>query len=57
MLVYVVRAFRVLEPKRPDQEIAEARFFPLGRLPGETSPATRRRIEEILRGSPTPETW
>jgi|SRR5215203_2295041 8-oxo-dGTP pyrophosphatase MutT (NUDIX family) len=57
VLVYVVRAFRVLEPKRPDQEIAEARFFPLGRLPGETSPATRRRIEEILRGSPTPETW
>jgi hypothetical protein len=56
-LVYVVRDFRVLEPKRPDREIAEAGFFPLDRLPDETSPATRRRIDEIVRGAPPPDTW
>ena len=57
VLVYVVRAFRVLEEKRPDREIAASGFFPVDRLPEETSPATRRRIEEIVRGAPASETW
>jgi ADP-ribose pyrophosphatase YjhB (NUDIX family) len=57
VLVYVVRAFRVLEPKRPDREIAAAGFFPLHGLPEETSPATRRRIEEIVHGTPVPDIW
>ncbi len=33
---------------RPSFEIAEARFFPPDALPAETTPAMRRRIEEIL---------
>src|SRR5918998_367243 len=50
VLVYVVRDFRVLEAKRPDREIAEAGFFPLDALPEDTTPATRRRLQEITSG-------
>ena len=57
VLVYVVRAFRVIEPKRPDREIADARFFPAARLPDDTSPATRRRLQEIVGGAPLTDTW
>jgi 8-oxo-dGTP pyrophosphatase MutT (NUDIX family) len=31
----------------PDREIAEGRFFALGDLPAETTPATRRRLAEL----------
>ena len=31
-----------------DWEIAEVKFFPLGMLPGDTDPATRRRIAEFI---------
>ena len=57
MLVYVIRRFTVLEAKRPDREIAEAGFFPLDRLPEETTSATRRRLAEILEGQPPSENW
>ncbi len=57
VLVYVVREFRVIEPKRPDREIAEARFFPVDDLPRNTSPATQRRLHEILGGAPMARTW
>jgi len=57
VLVYVVRDFRVIEPKQPDKEIAAAGFFPLATLPDGTTAATRRRIEEIVHGTPVPETW
>jgi 8-oxo-dGTP pyrophosphatase MutT (NUDIX family) len=57
VLVYIVRDFRVIEPKRPDREIAAAGFFPANALPEHTTAATRRRIEEILRGMPVPDTW
>ena len=57
VLVYVVRDFSVLEAKRPDREIAQAGFFPADRLPDETSPATERRIREILHGAPASDTW
>lgn len=50
VLLYVVRAFRVAEPKRPDLEIAEAGFFPVRDLPDGTTRATRARLEEILSG-------
>jgi 8-oxo-dGTP pyrophosphatase MutT (NUDIX family) len=49
VVLYVVRDFRVVTEKQPDREIAEARFFPLDNLPAGTSPATRRRLEEIER--------
>ena len=57
VLVYVIRRFTVLEVKQPDREIAEAGFFPVHRLPEDTSPATRRRLNEIVTGSPMPTTW
>lgn len=57
VLVYVVRRFTVLGTKRPDREIAEAGFFPLDRLPEGTTPATRRRLSEVLEGAPTADTW
>ena len=57
VLVYVVRDFQVIEPKLPDREIAEAGFFPVGKLPEGTTAATRRRLAEILsRERPSP-TW
>lgn len=55
--VYVVRGFRVERVKRPDREIAEAGFFPLGNLPQGTSPATRRRLAEIAAGTPPAAEW
>ena len=57
VLVYVVRDFRVIEAKRPDREIAEAAFFPLQGLPENTSPATRRRLAEIVAGAPADANW
>jgi 8-oxo-dGTP pyrophosphatase MutT (NUDIX family) len=55
--VYVLRAFRVEHVKQPDREIAEAGFFPLDDLPEGTTPATRRRLAEILSGRPPATEW
>ncbi|MCP1549329.1 MULTISPECIES: NUDIX domain-containing protein [Methylorubrum] len=55
--VYVVPAFTVAYPKRPDREIAEAGFFPLDALPADTTRATRARLEEIRGGQPPAELW
>ncbi len=44
-------------PKADGLEILEARFFPLDRLPEDTSPATRRRIAEFLGKEPLAERW
>jgi ADP-ribose pyrophosphatase YjhB (NUDIX family) len=55
--VYVVRDFRVLATKRPDREIAEAGFFPLGALPAGVTAATRRRLDEIAAGVPAGQEW
>lgn len=46
--LYVVTEYRQREPKKRDREIAEARFFPVGELPADTTPATRRRIAEVF---------
>ncbi len=53
---YIVRDFQIV-PREPDLEIAEARFFPAGALPADTSPATRARLEEALKGVPLSDTW
>jgi ADP-ribose pyrophosphatase YjhB (NUDIX family) len=53
---YVVRDFRVA-PTEPNFEIAEARFFPADALPEDTSPATRARLAEVLKGAPVSELW
>ena len=55
--VYVLRQFRVERIKQPDREFAEAGFFPLDRLPDGTTPATRRRLAEILSGQPPTVDW
>ena len=55
--VYVVRSFRVLGERRPDWEIAEARFFPRLALPEATTRATRARIAEIFDAAPLSERW
>jgi 8-oxo-dGTP pyrophosphatase MutT (NUDIX family) len=55
--VFVVRDFVVEEAKRPDREIAEARFFALDDLPVGTTAGTRRRLEEILRGVAVSPDW
>lgn len=46
--LFVIEAFSQDGPKPPDREIAESGFFPLDRLPDGTTPATRRRIAEVL---------
>ncbi len=55
--VYVVRRFRVDSVKQPDREIAEVGFFPLDNLPEGTTPATRRRLAEIISGQPPSTEW
>jgi 8-oxo-dGTP pyrophosphatase MutT (NUDIX family) len=47
VVLFIVRDFVVDEIKKPDMEIAEARFFPLDTLPDGLTPATRRRLVEI----------
>lgn len=54
---YLIEAFSQTTPKLPDHEIAEAGFFPLDRLPEGTTPATRRRIEEIFSGERVSPYW
>lgn len=57
VLVFVVEQFEVLGPKLPDREIAEARFFSVEALPADTTPGTRRRLDEILTGAPPAADW
>jgi ADP-ribose pyrophosphatase YjhB (NUDIX family) len=57
VVVYVVREFRVIEPKAPDREIAEARFFPLDALPPDLTRATRARLAEIAGEAPVAARW
>ncbi|MDQ0315525.1 NUDIX domain-containing protein [Amorphus orientalis] len=56
--LYVARSVRQPAPPRvPNSEILEARFFALDALPDETTPATRRRLAEVLKGAPVSEHW
>ena len=57
VLVYEIRDYTVLRAKRPDREIAEARFFPLADLPADTTPGTRARLDEIVNGRSGPALW
>ncbi|MBS3650833.1 NUDIX domain-containing protein [Pseudaminobacter sp. 19-2017] len=54
---YLIEQFEQTAPKLPDREIAEAGFFPLEQLPEGTTPATRRRIGEVLGGEPVSPYW
>lgn len=55
--VYVVREFRIVEPKTPDREIAEARFFPLDALPDGVTRGTQARLDEIAGRAPVSGEW
>ncbi|MDX8496332.1 NUDIX domain-containing protein [Mesorhizobium sp. VK22B] len=55
--LYLIEAFSQTAPKLSDHEIAEAAFFPLDRLPEDTTPATRRRIAEIFGGEQASVYW
>jgi 8-oxo-dGTP pyrophosphatase MutT (NUDIX family) len=55
--LYLIRKFSWSGSKLPDREIAEARFFPLDGLPEAATPATRRRISEVLGGTKPSPYW
>ncbi|WP_246727753.1 NUDIX domain-containing protein [Chelativorans sp. Marseille-P2723] len=55
--VYLVADFRQEGKRKPDLEIAEARFFPLDDLPDGTTSGTRRRLAEIFNGQPVSAEW
>jgi ADP-ribose pyrophosphatase YjhB (NUDIX family) len=57
VLLYLATEFRVVAEKRPDREIAEARFFALGDMPENTTPATRRRLAELFDGAVVSKYW
>ncbi len=55
--LYVVRAFTQDELPRPNREIAACGYFPVDALPPDTTPATRRRVAEVLFGAPASADW
>lgn len=58
VLVYVSRAFeRPNPPAYPNREIAEVGLFAPDALPDDISPATRRRLAEIVDGVPREPIW
>ena len=50
-------AHRQTSPKRPDREIAESGWFALDALPGSTTEATRRRLDELAGRAPPDPEW
>jgi 8-oxo-dGTP pyrophosphatase MutT (NUDIX family) len=44
VVLYEVTEFEQISAKKPDREIAEARFFALDALPENTTPSTRARL-------------
>jgi ADP-ribose pyrophosphatase YjhB (NUDIX family) len=57
VIVYVVWAFRLGAPRPPDWEICESGFFPHDALPEGATPATRRRLAEVLGGARISPEW
>jgi len=55
--LYVIEDFVQPSPPKPDHEIVAHGFFSPDRLPGDTSPATRARLNEVLNGAKTAEKW
>jgi ADP-ribose pyrophosphatase YjhB (NUDIX family) len=55
--LYVVREFRQGPPRAPDWEIRESGFFNLDALPEGATPATRRRLAEVVRGAAPSSDW
>ncbi|MEM1377984.1 MAG: NUDIX domain-containing protein [Pseudomonadota bacterium] len=55
--VYVCDGAKQTGEKKPDREIAAARFFDLDNLPEDISPATLRRIDEWRSGGRASDVW
>ena len=55
--IYVVREFKELSNSPHDPEIEESRFFAFDALPADTSPATKRRLQEFVSGAKRSEQW
>jgi 8-oxo-dGTP pyrophosphatase MutT (NUDIX family) len=55
--VFRVRDFSQTAPKRPDLEIVEAGFFPIGDLPAGITRGSAERIAEIVSGRPPSPYW
>ncbi len=53
---YIVRKF-TKTGWNPNNEIAEAKFFPFSQLPSDMTGGTQRRLDEILHGEPISEMW
>ena len=53
---YVVRKFTHIA-WTPNREIAEARFFPVAKLPSDVTGGTARRLDEIVNGAPVSAIW
>ena len=55
---YICRDWRQARaPDVPNVEILDCRFFPLAALPEGTTEATRRRLAEVLKGTPRSAEW
>jgi 8-oxo-dGTP pyrophosphatase MutT (NUDIX family) len=57
VVLFEVPSFEQISAKKPDREIAEARFFPIDDLPKQTTRATRARLDEYLNGNPISAIW
>ena len=55
--VYVVTDFSAGQAMVPNREIAELGFFAPGTLPADTTPATQRRLNEVLHGVALSAVW
>ena len=55
--LFVVREFEYGGPLPASFEIQEAAFFPADRLPEGTTAATRRRLDEVVHGTPAASRW
>jgi 8-oxo-dGTP pyrophosphatase MutT (NUDIX family) len=55
--LYVIEDFSQPEPPVKTAEIIDHGFFAPDKLPEDTSPATRARLNEVLNGAKTAERW
>jgi hypothetical protein len=55
--LFVVDDFRQTSAPVPDREIIAHGFFPVQALPEGTTPATRKRLAEVLDGVAPSERW
>jgi 8-oxo-dGTP pyrophosphatase MutT (NUDIX family) len=55
--IYRIPGWHQTSAPRPNNEIAETGFFPVDDLPAATTPGTRRRLDELLRGAPPSPHW